>query len=343
MWRKTERSRHWFWRATLCGLWVSSALACANETSKLFERNSPEVDQAISELDAGRAEAATSTLTKYLRATGCDAGTLMVAEAADASNAGFDLSLTLFKIAELYGRRFGDVPPDRDGGASPEEKALAELRADQVDCAQAVLDRVLAGPLTPEHEARARYLRGNLSFLSGRWEDAIKDYDEALRVIPGIESDAGDSIGRDTAWNRALALRHKQDEDDKKDAGQDGDADADAPDSGEDSGDASRDSGDDSGDANGEDGGDDAGKNQGGDGGMDASPDGSKDLGNDAGDDQKPDAGDQQPSPPPSSTAQQPANQDDRMLDQFEQAPTWQREEAKARAAARKVRGMQDK
>jgi tetratricopeptide (TPR) repeat protein len=325
------------------GLLVAAA-ACGRESSKLFERNSPEVDHAIGELDAGAAEAGTGRLGRYLSTPGCDAGSLYVPGPADASNASFDMGLGLFQIAEKYGRRFGEPPPDRDAG-SREEQVLADLRDDQVDCARMLLDSLLAHPLPADLEARARYLRGNLAFLAGKWEDAIKDYDGALRVIPGIEGDAGDAIGADVAWNRALALRNKDDEDKKKDAGNDGNDAPDAQDDAqEDAGDGGKDSGPDSGDSGGEDSGDDGGANaDGGDAGADAKGDSGKDDGKDGGpENRQPDAGEDQPSPqnPPTPTE---ANQDDRMLDQFEQAPTWQREEAKSRRQVRHGRGMQDK
>ena len=66
-----------------------------------------------------------------------------------------------------------------------------------------------------EVRARAHYLSGNLAFLDGDYEDAVTAYDRALVLTPG-EADSGDPVGRDAAWNRAIALRRI---DDKKDAG----------------------------------------------------------------------------------------------------------------------------
>ncbi len=79
--------------------------------------------------------------------------------------------------------------------------------------------------------ARAHYLAGNLEFLRREYQSAVDAYDGALKLIPGLPNDAGDGIGRDAAWNRAIALRRIEDEDKKKDAGQDGSPDAqpDAP------------------------------------------------------------------------------------------------------------------
>jgi hypothetical protein len=349
-----------------------AAVACSGDFRKPFQRWSPTVDTAIGELDAGKIDAATGRLGSYLSATACDGGTVVVPGAADAAPATFDLGLALFSIAESFGKPFGTYVPPRpaDAGDAPEDPTKAERKA-QVDCARSLLDQALAGTLPADLEARARYLRGNLAYLDGRWDDAVADYDRALAIVPGLLGDAGDGIGRDAAWNRALALRNKEEEDKEKDAGADAEPDAqpDAePDAGNDAGDdagpdsgddAGKDAGDDAGDDAGKDAGDDAGKDggedggdagkdggedggdAGKDGGDDAGKDGGKDGkdGKDGGDDAgKQDGGGGEPQPSPASTA----SQDERMLDQFEGAPTFQKEEAKLRQG-RRVQGMPDK
>lgn len=352
-------------RALFAGLGLALFAACGWDPRRPFERNSPEVDRAIVEIDAGQAEPAAERLRRYVGASTCDAGALFAPGAADATAAGFDLGLALFGIAEAFGRRFGEQAPGRDGGPDEAAKQIAALRGDQAACARAALDAMLArADLPAELEARARYLRGNLSFLEGDWDAAVKDYDRALKIIPGLPPDAGDSIGADAAWNRALALRNKQ-EDEKKDAGPDADADADAqpdgPDADADAGpdadaDADADAPPDGPDADAPPDGPDGGKDgpedgpqeaqsdandsgpEGGQGDAqgDAPADGSRD------DKDKPRGGD---GGGPEASAPQPnaPTQDDRMLDQFEHAPTWQREEAKSKAGARRVKGMQDK
>jgi hypothetical protein len=138
--------------------------------------------------------------------------------------------------------------------------------------------------------------------------------------------DGGDPLGRDAAWNRAIALRRIED---KKDAGN--------PDAGQDASqnpDASQDA------------------SQQPEAGRDGSPGqdsgGAPEGGNDGGQDaaqppqQQPDAS---PPPQPDAGSPQPqpaTNEDDRMLDQLENAPTLQQEEAK-RAGKKRVRGMADK
>jgi hypothetical protein len=142
-----------------------------------------------------------------------------------------------------------------------------------------------------------------------------------------------DPVGRDAAWNRAVALRRIED---KKDAGND----AAPPDGGGDGGGDNKDQNKDGG------GNDDQNKDGGKDGGD--NDDKNKDAGKDSGGDEQkdppkkdppkeePDAGAQ---PPPPSRQ----SQDERMLDQLENAPTVQQEAAKKHAKGRKVRGMADK
>jgi tetratricopeptide (TPR) repeat protein len=173
--------------------------------------------------------------------------------------------------------------------------------------------------------ARAHYLEGNLHFLLGEYEEAVKAYDAALTLAPG-EEDAGDPVGRDAAWNRAIALQRIEDK--KKDSG--------APDSGNPDG--------------GGDGGGDGAADGGGDsGGGDSGSNNDKDH-NDAGKDSggPPDAG---PPPPPQNEPDagapppppQSASADDRILDQLERAPTVQQEAARKAAAQNHSRGMVDK
>ena len=102
--------------------------------------------------------------------------------------------------------------------------------------------------------------------------------------------------------------------------------------------DAGDDAGGDAGKDAGEDGGADGGKDAGADAGQDG---GDKDGGDKDGGDGKDagaDGGSKKPEPAPASTA----NQDERMLDQFKGAPTFQKEEAKLRRGKRAV-GMPDK
>jgi tetratricopeptide (TPR) repeat protein len=278
------------------------------------------VNQAIRVLDGGDATVAISTLEDYLSTGPCREGSIGTPDPLKRRpNGGFDLGLSLFKLGETFGRRFGEE--ELDGGLDEKTKAL---RGEQIACALRVLSAIESyglSPTTPaELLARAHYLDGNLNFLDRHYEEAVAAYDKALTLAPG-EPDGGDPVGRDAAWNRAIAMRRI---DDQKDAGAD---------SGSEGG---RDAGGDSG-SDGKDGGNHSGNDSGGGdsgGDSDQSPDaGAMDAGQPP-PDKEPDAG---PPPPPR------ANEDDRMLDQLESAPTVQQEAAKKMAAHHKVRGMADK
>jgi hypothetical protein len=204
------------------------------------------------------------------------------------------------------------------------EAARAQRHA-QITCARQIVQAISDDrDALAELRVRADYLDGNLAFLDGEYEDAVRAYDRALVLAPG-EVDAGDPVGRDAAWNRAIALRRI---DDRKDAGpHDGGGDAQQPD-------GSR--GDAGSDAN------DQPKEDGGDGGASPRPDGGDDAGGGDGATPPPDEPDAGENPREAGAPPPQSNEDERMLDQLENAPTLQQEEAK-RSGKRRVRGMADK
>ncbi|MBW2453168.1 MAG: hypothetical protein JRI68_01595 [Deltaproteobacteria bacterium] len=324
------------WLATGCGGW---------DPTEPFERNSPDVDRAIELMDSGQFESAEEVLETYLGTGPCGDGGIGLPQAVrDKHNGSFDLGLTLFHLAEKFGQRFGDEELTEGG---PEQDELDAARALEIDCALIIVQAIAHDTKVPiDLRARAFYLAGNLEFLRRRYEDAVTHYDRALQLVPGLYPEAGgDSIGRDAAWNRAIALRRIQEEQDAgQDGGEDADADSDAqPDAEPDAGDD--DGGDDGGD---EDAGDDGG---GEDGGQDAGDGGDSGGGNDAGEDGGDldaggDAG--QPPPQPDEADEEPEPQEtsqmDRLLDELEEAPTYQEQDAKRRAArARRRPVMEDK
>jgi len=277
----------------------------------------PLVSEAVAAFDAGDAASASQKLEEYLSTGPCKDGSIGTPDFLKQRPDGtFDLGLALFRLGEQLGRRFGEE--EIDAGASEQARAL---RHAQVVCGGILVQGIADDrDAPPDLRARASYLHGNLEFLDGEYEQAVRDYDRALVVVPGVV-DAGDSLGRDAAWNRAIALRRIED---KKDAGSDAGSDA--------SSDASRDSGGDSGDHRG-----DAGQEGGGPNRPDASDEQDRDAAPrspppDAAPPPTPDAG----APPP------PRNEDERMLDQLENAPTLQQEEAK-RFGKKRVHGMADK
>ena len=325
---------------------AAAAFGCEWSPARPFERNAPEVDQAIRDLDAGEAGSAASILEGYLGTGQCSGGSIGVPDrAVERHNATFDLGLALFRVAEQYGARFGQEDSSLDGGPTPEQQAQARLRSEQVDCALRLLDAIASAPTTPiDLAARARYLQGNLEFLRGQYRAAVDAYDKALMLFPGVPPDAGDTVGSDAAWNRAIALRRIEDEN-KRDAGNDEQEDQDA----------AQDQ-----DAGAPDGSQDGPQEAGEDGGQDASsPDAGKDAASDGGqgnedggadgaaDGQSPEPQSSQPEAgAPDGGAQPPqqtSSQDDRILDMLESAPTVQLQDAKNRASRRRVKGMADK
>ncbi|MBS2013059.1 MAG: tetratricopeptide repeat protein [Deltaproteobacteria bacterium] len=317
----------------------SCFVACSGwSPSRPFEREAPEVRESIALLgDAGDAAAAGGILEEYLVTGQCKEGNIGTPNRVrERSSGAFDLGLALFKIGETFGRRFGEE--EIDGGHM--DGPLKTLRQAQVECGLRIVRAVATDPSQPlDLRARARFLEGNLCFLDQRYEDAVKAYDQSLELIPGMldagpvsATDSGrsiavDTLGRDTAWNRAIALRRIED---KKDAGNDG---------GNDGG------GEGGSDAGGDGGNDDKNKDGGGDGdGGDkndsgAKPDAGKDASSDPKNDEKPKEDPKDAGPPPPSRQ----NQDERILDQLENAPTVQQEAAKKQAGKRRVRGISDK
>lgn len=325
--------RQVFAAAILSSTWV---VACGWDPSRPFEREAPQVREAMGMLDGGDARVAGDILEDYLSTGACKEGSIGTPpRVRERSNGSFDLGLALFQVAETYGHRFGDEESD----AGVDESAVKNARSEQVDCALKLVRTVSTDPSQPvDLRARARYLEGNLLFLNQAYEEAVRAYDAALELAPGMHdggpitaSDAGrvynaDLLGRDAAWNRAIALRRIED---KKDAGNDGGNDA-----GNDGG------GDKSDNKDGGDGDKPDAAREGG-----AQPDAGKDGGSDEPNKPKPDKPEAKPDaapPPPPPPSRQ--NQDERMLDQLENAPTVQQEAARQLGQKRRpARGMSDK
>lgn len=305
-------------------------LSCSEQRRDLFKRHSPRVDDAISALDAGDAGAAAEILAQYLSTGKCENGAIGVpARVRDLPNASFDLGIALFQLAEKYGRRFGDDPVLHDGGATPQDQEQQAKRDSEVDCALRIVRAVAMQPgLDAELRARASYLAGNLDFLRGAYASAVESYDSALRIVPGLAPDAGDTVGRDAAHNRAIALRRIEDEEKNRDAGSDsGEPDAGPNDAGQPP---------------------DAGPSDAGQ--PDPQPDADQNPSPDAGDPDPGDAGKDDaaqdasaPEPEPKPQTQQQPQKDERILDQLEQAPTFQEHDAKNRALGRPRLRMEDK
>jgi Ca-activated chloride channel family protein len=327
------------------GIVLLSGFGCDFSPDDLFVRNSPKVDDAIGALDAGDGKRAVELLTEYLSTGKCEGGAIGAPSSViDKPNAGFDLGLGLFKLGEQFGKRFGEHAPVPEAGPSPTDQANLANRSEQVECALRIVRMVaLDASLPIELRARAYYLAGNLEFLRRDYRSAVKSYDQALGLIPGLPEDAGDGTGRDAAYNRAIALQRIEEEpppdaepdatpDAEPDASPDAEPDAEPDASPDAEPDAEPDAGPDAGEDSGDSGEPDSGKDE---------PDSGDSGKNEEPPNQKPDAGDkdQQPRPQPQQSS---ANQDERMLDMLEQAPTFQQHDAQNRASAVQG-GMEDK
>ncbi len=322
-----------------CGaITLSSAfvLACGWDPSRPFEREAPEVREAISHLDAGDAQSAGNLLEQYLATGQCKEGSIGTPpRVRERANGGFDLGLALFQLAERYGKRFGEEEFD----AGQADDALKAQRAEQVDCALKLV-RAIATDSTQPVDLRAPHATSK-AISSSSTPPTKKPYARTTRpsssppacttaapsrwVTPAV-STRPILLGRDAAWNRAIALRRIED---KKDAGQDSGSDG--------GGDGGGDKKDDKKDDKDKDGGDNSKPDSGGQdaGGQDS---GAPDSG--GSDDQKPPPKKPpEPKPDPSATPPSRQNQDERMLDQLENAPTVQQEAAKKQAQRRRVRG----
>jgi Ca-activated chloride channel family protein len=320
------------------------ALVAGCQGGKPFQRHSPVVDDAVQALaDGGDPGTAAELLQTYLSTGKCEKGEMGAPESVRAKpSASFDLGLALFRIASRFGGKFGDDPKAPNPGQPDQSDKLGE----EVDCALRVVRVVANESSVPvELRAHAEYLSGNLEFLRGEYQDAVTAYDAALKLSPGSANDK-ESVGSRASWNRAIALRRIEEEENKK-----------KPDSGtppnKQDGGSERDGGDKDQPRQSPDGGaknDDKKQDE-----DQKSQD--KDKKNDSQDDekdpkdQKKDQGQkradskdqnespqQQAKPPPASLSQ-----DERMLDALEQAQTVQQEDAKRNARKARILGMEDK
>ncbi len=312
-------------------LWAWMLASCGFDPARPFDRHAPEVKRAVAIIDAGDAASAVPLLEEYLATGSCADGGFGVPEKVrQRPFASFDLGLALFHMGERFGRRFGEEERGGDAGLSPAEERLAELRNAEVECALRVVLAIANEADVPlELRARAQYLAGNLEFLRRGYQEAVRHYEESLKLIPGLV-DAADTIGQNAAWNRSIALARIEDEK-KKDAGSDGSNNDNDGGRRGDSGPPPPD-----GSNGGQDGGGNAPQP---DAGPRPSPEAGQepDSGNNSKNQNAEDAAPPPAQPPPS------VNQDERMLDMLESAPTFQQQDAKNRLPGRKFRGSADK
>lgn len=322
-----------------------------NRLDPLFERHSPVVDEAIAALGSSDAGAAEAQLTGYLGTGPCQEGQIGASAAlAERPQATFDLGLTLFRMGERYGGRFGEAP-----GEQADDAAQLSARSLEVACALSVVQSITDRRSVPlPLRAQASYLAGNLEFLRHEYAAAVASYDAALLLTPGSAagpesatgvSDAAAAVGRDAAHNRALALRREAEEEppEPPDAGPPGDGGGSpSEDPPPDAGGGSQDPEDqEDEDGDGDDGSDD--------GPSEPTPQDQEQPGDDSS--ERDSSDEPQPESPPSEPAapEPPAapevgsrGQDEKILDQLERAPTVQQQAARAHRG-RMRRGVEDK
>lgn len=192
-----------------------SLAGCERLERALFERYSPDVDRAIQAIETSDAGDAETILSDYLNTGKCQQGDIGTPERIrELPQATLNLGLALFQLAERFGGRFGQPPAD---SSDPDVSRNLAARSQEVDCALRLV-RVLARDesLSIEQRAEAFFLSGNLEFLRHEYRSAVDSYDDALRLLPGDIQDAGPSIGADAAFNRAIALRRIAEEEEQE-------------------------------------------------------------------------------------------------------------------------------
>ncbi len=298
-------------------LLLSACLGCERVVDRVFERYSPAVDQAIHDLDAGDTAAATQILADYLATGACDGGSSITIDDADRRfNAGLDLGLALFRQGEQQGPPFGEETDPNTGKPLPPSPE----RTAQIECGLSALANLNSDEdIPPGVRARAAYLAGNLEFLRGQYGVAVEYYDDSIRTSPGYLGDAGDPIGSDAAWNRAIALsRIEESEEDGGEQEQPDGGEQEQPDGGE------QEQGD---------------ENEQSDGGESEQGD-ENEQGDDKGQEQESEGANE---PSESQTAPTTAIQDERMLDELERAPSLEVHKRRSHAGKKRTGGMEDK
>ena len=303
----------------LTSLILPFVVSCAWDPSRPFDRDAPAVKQAVSALDSGKPGAAVTVLEDYLSTGACKDGNIGTPDALKVRPDGtFDLGLSLFAIGEHFGRRFPGKK--RSTRASPRTRVRSDTPRSSARVVWCRPPRTARKRRASSGHARTTST-GTCRFSTVRTRTPSAPTTRRSRSRRARSRQSESRVGRDaTAYNRAIALQRIED---RKDAG--------APDA---SRDASEDAPHDAAPPP-HDGGD--GPRDSGGGGNDASS-GAQDAGTPPPPARTPGA------EPPEGGAQPPpsSDEDQRMLDQLENAPTLQQEEAK-RFGRRRVRGMADK
>ena len=163
-----------------------------------FERNSPEVEQAVNALDAGEHRAAEEILERYLGTGECSDGGISVPDTVKRKADGsFDLGLTLFGLAESFGEPFGDEEePPQGQSPDPTHPAASSAR------------RTLVIDATPRDaqplSAGARLLPAATWSSAGPLPGAVKLYERRCAWFPPVARAVVDDVGADAAVTEPL-------------------------------------------------------------------------------------------------------------------------------------------
>lgn len=316
---------------------------CAKAEERVFSRYSPDVDEAIANIDSHDAGDAHRILSNYLNTGKCQAGEIGTPQTLrERPHAAYDLALALFDLAERFGGRMGEPPADPN---DPNTAPTLAKRSQEVDCGLRIARLIAHDSATAlDLRAKAFFLSGNLEFLRHDYKNAVESYNEALRLVPGGVLNQGNpaarepDFGADTAFNRALALKLAEEQ--EKNKPKPPDAGPPQPDAGQNSDDTSGESGENSSDEHSNGSGDDTSSEQNSDSTSDEQSSDGANQGNSSNNDES--QRDQQQddtsgqtsqansapantTPPATSQVPPPSpNQDERMLDALERAPMFQ-------------------
>ncbi len=212
----------------LLGPGLSGCTEVEGAVDRVLQHHAPEVDDAITALNAKQPDRAADLLQGYLETGKCEHGVIGVPDRARKyADAAFDLGLGLFALGEQFGQKFGIEEPAAEPGKQPDPESAQKTaqRRERVECAlRLVLPLGENEALPLELRARAHYLAGNLEFLRGEYQAAVTAYEAALRLEPATPApqpapseksderatpneEAPGALARNAAHNRAVALR----------------------------------------------------------------------------------------------------------------------------------------
>ena len=194
---------------------LACVVACAWDPSRPFDREAPPVKDAIAQLDAGDATAAARRSRSTCRPARARRGASACPTRCGGCRTGRSISGSRsFKVGESFGARFGDE--EVDAGLSDD---VRQKRAAQIACALEIAQHVASDDDRAARSARARPIpRREPRFpRQPTTKRPCARTTRPWRSRPAC-STRGDPVGRDAAWNRAIALRRIEDQ---KDAGND--------------------------------------------------------------------------------------------------------------------------